>query len=198
MSERVRIAFCGESTAGKTSLIDRFSQDFFEEGRRSTRAVDSVYKDWCVDEKIYEIQLVDTVGQEKNHSVAPSIYRNCHWVFVCYDPLMAGTEESHRAALQDWKQIYDQYRPEDSKVMLVLTKYDKWSDSVDEIRELGKTIKDELQADALWVTSSKTNEGVPQLFTYAVEERPQRKSDDSPPKPPIPDPNPRKDTKCCT
>lgn len=196
MSERVRIAFCGESTAGKTSLIDRFSQDFFEEGRRSTRAVDSVYKDWCVDEKIYEIQLVDTVGQEKNHSVAPSIYRNCHWVFVCYDPLMAGTEESHRAALQDWKQIYDQYRPEDSKVMLVLTKYDRWVDDAAEIQELGRTLANELQAE-LWTTSSKTSEGIATLFTYAVQERPLRQSEASRSNPPIPKPDPRKDTKCC-
>ena len=201
MSEKVvTIAFCGDSAAGKTSLIYRIVHGTFNPEHCSTIAVDVVDLDWFVEGSEYHLKLIDTVGQDKSFSIPPALYRDCHWVFLCCDPGMDGAEER----LKEWRNVYDQRRPADSKVMLVLTKYDSWEQDEDEVKEEGRALQSELQADGLWLTSSKTGRGVADLFTYAVMERPIRET--KPELDPTPEVNiDKKDqgqgnklNKCCT
>lgn len=82
--EEYKIILIGDSTVGKTSIINRLSENSFSETHITTIGVDFCYKDVEVDGTPIRLQVWDTAGQERFRAIAKSFYRGAHGVIVVY------------------------------------------------------------------------------------------------------------------
>lgn len=82
--EEYKIVLIGDSSVGKTAIINRFSDNTFTESLMSTIGVDFRYKDVDIDGTKVRLQIWDTAGQERFRSVSKNFYRGAHGVVVVY------------------------------------------------------------------------------------------------------------------
>ena len=81
----LKILLIGDSQVGKTSLLLKYTEHVFPEEHIATIGVE--YKDKFIIKDNYNIrlQIWDTAGQEKFHSITKNIYRNANGVLFVYD-----------------------------------------------------------------------------------------------------------------
>ncbi|XP_075264190.1 uncharacterized protein LOC142356106 [Convolutriloba macropyga] len=82
----VRLALLGDSGVGKTSLIWRLTKKNFDSSQFSPTVGASFFMhSVAIEDKVYEVQIWDTAGQEQFHSLASTYYRNAQAVIVVFD-----------------------------------------------------------------------------------------------------------------
>ena len=70
---------------GKSSIINRYVNDHFEDGANPTIGVDFVVKSVYSGENTYKIHFWDTAGQEWFKSLIPSYIKDCQVAILVYD-----------------------------------------------------------------------------------------------------------------
>jgi len=95
----VKTVVIGDSQVGKTSVLGRFTRDFFDEGSQPTLGVEFVSRALdTAKHRHVEIQLWDTAGQETFRAVTRGYYRGATAAYVVFD---LSREESFRS-LERW------------------------------------------------------------------------------------------------
>lgn len=85
LSIRYKIVFIGDVAVGKTSIINRFTDNEYREQYEPSVGVDFTSKSIKFQDKYIKLQLWDTAGQEKFKSLIPSYIRGASIVFLIYD-----------------------------------------------------------------------------------------------------------------
>ena len=89
---KFKVVFLGDSSVGKTSLINRFLHDSFDGVYRATIGLDfmtkKVQRD---DQKNVKFQIWDTAGQERFRSLIPSYVHKSSVAVIVYDITNAET-----------------------------------------------------------------------------------------------------------
>ncbi|KAM7537113.1 hypothetical protein Aperf_G00000063383 [Anoplocephala perfoliata] len=80
-----RVVMVGESSVGKTCFMYRFCTGDFYYNARATVGVDFKTKNMTIDGNVYTIEIWDTAGQEKYHSLAKQYFRKCDGAILMYD-----------------------------------------------------------------------------------------------------------------
>lgn len=80
-SARVRIALLGNKCVGKTSLLARLMTGTFHE-RSSDTVIDSSLVTILVDDRLQQVEIIDTGGEELYDSMRVGIYPTCHAFLV--------------------------------------------------------------------------------------------------------------------
>ena len=80
----IKIMLVGDSGAGKTALMTRFSEDTYSDKTLSTVGLEYKNKFVKINNKKCLVQLWDTVGQEKFRTITPSFYRGAMAILLCY------------------------------------------------------------------------------------------------------------------
>jgi len=75
----------GNAFVGKSNIIYRFVQGKFNENYKATINLDFSYKNLKIGDKIYRVQLWDTVGQEEFQSISRGYYKSGVCALVVYD-----------------------------------------------------------------------------------------------------------------
>ena len=75
----------GNAFVGKSNIIYRFVQGKFNENYKATINLDFSYKNLKIGDKIYKVQLWDTVGQEEFQSISRGYYKSGVCALVVYD-----------------------------------------------------------------------------------------------------------------
>ena len=90
---KFKVVFLGESSVGKTSLINRFLHDSFDSVYRATIGIDFMTKkiQRPADQKSVKFQIWDTAGQERFRSLIPSYIHKSAVAVVVYDITNAET-----------------------------------------------------------------------------------------------------------
>ncbi|TKS67540.1 Ras-related protein [Collichthys lucidus] len=117
---KVKLVLLGSSGVGKSSLALRFSKDEF---RRTSPTVGCAYLTRVVHLRnvTLRLEIWDTAGQEKYHSVTPLYYRGAQAALLVYD--ISKRETFIRA--QVWlKELEKQYIPGSTVIWLVGNKGD--------------------------------------------------------------------------
>ncbi|KAF8320738.1 ras-domain-containing protein [Clavulina sp. PMI_390] len=99
-----KVVVMGNSAVGKTSLVQRFTENKFSLGSTmSTTGAFFVTKKVIVDGLKVRLQLWDTAGQERFRSMAPMYYRGANAAILCYDITDASSFDDVRKWLDELK-----------------------------------------------------------------------------------------------
>jgi small GTP-binding protein len=156
-----RVVAAGDSSVGKTSIINRFLRDTFETEEPQTIGVlcESFIQE-CHGTAI-EIQLWDTAGQEQYRSLAPVYYRSATAAIVVFDLSNRGSFEN----VSKWIRAFRDASTALAIVLIVGNKSDRSDRAIrsEEAKSLAK------EHNASYVeTSAKTGQGVKVLFDELV------------------------------
>ena len=103
---KFKVVFLGESSVGKTSLINRFIYDNFDGAFRATIGIDFMTKRVLrEDHKTVKFQIWDTAGQERFRSLIPSYVHKTSLAVIVYDITNADTF-SQGIETFDWDGFY--------------------------------------------------------------------------------------------
>ena len=83
--EIIKIVLVGNSTVGKTSIIDRFDRDYFSEEMLSTFGSNFISKYIKVNDKKVRLDLWDTAGQEQYRALGKLFVKNSKIIILVYD-----------------------------------------------------------------------------------------------------------------
>ena len=80
-----QILLIGDSSVGKTSLIQRYANGIFKEEYLATVGLDYYTKQEMINNLNVLVKLWDTAGQERFKALTPNYFRNAEGVVLAYD-----------------------------------------------------------------------------------------------------------------
>jgi small GTP-binding protein len=122
MSKRkLKLVMLGEGRVGKTSMLNRFQNDTFDEQSPSTTKA-SMYAAIKIEVggRLHDVAVWDTAGQEKFHALGPIYYRDAHGAVLVYDI----TDQESFAKVKVWLKELHQVVGEDIQVCVIGNKID--------------------------------------------------------------------------
>ena len=159
-----KVITLGESGVGKTSIIERFLYNKFDDNCLSTIGLSFSYKDITLKnkEKI-QIKLIDTGGQEKFRALAKSYFKNADGVLFVY----AKDNQNSFDNIRDWIILFNENHngKEGIPQYLVETKSD-----LDRVVDENRAQEFAKENNMKWIsTSSKDNNSINELFDDIAE-----------------------------
>ncbi len=80
-----KILLLGDSSVGKSSLMMRFADNYYEENNVSTIGIVSKKKDIIINNQKIILNIFDTSGQERYHSISKNYIRNSDGIIFVFD-----------------------------------------------------------------------------------------------------------------
>ena len=157
-----KILFLGESDVGKTSIILRYTDDFFELEGVSTYGIDLRHKYIKINNKKIRLDLWDTAGQERFKTITKSYYTKAKVIIFTFD---LTSFESFKQ-LKSW--INESKEKTKSNIELVLA--GNKSDLIDK-RKVNKEDIEKFSEDnkiPYFEISAKTGKGIQEMFDTIV------------------------------
>ena len=99
-----KIITLGNPGVGKTSIIQRFVGDDFNENQLSTLGISYSFKVIKIEEKNIRLKLIDTGGQEKYRSLAVLYFRHVDVVLFVFDL----NNKSSFDSIQYWINLFNE------------------------------------------------------------------------------------------
>lgn len=173
-AKTIRLIALGNSKAGKTSLILRYTDNSFfgnftptlgttPIAKTTTIGVDFKIKKTKVKDTPVKMEIWDTGGQERFRTIARSYYERAMGVVLVYDC----TDERSFLDIRNWVKQIESHAHSDIVKVLVASKCDLGERKVD--TATGKALAEELQME-FFETSAKLNKNVDQAFTSLAEQ----------------------------
>ncbi|XP_060932937.1 EF-hand calcium-binding domain-containing protein 4B [Limanda limanda] len=116
-----KVVLVGNSSVGKTSLLQRFCDNCFNPGTCATVGIDYSVKTISVDNSRVALQVWDTAGQERFRSITKQFFRKADGVVVMYDI----TAELSFTAVRHWLTSVKEGAGDDIPILLLGNKTDK-------------------------------------------------------------------------
>mmetsp|Transcript_18458 Transcript_18458/g.56665 ORF Transcript_18458/g.56665 Transcript_18458/m.56665 type:complete len:198 (-) Transcript_18458:1487-2080(-) len=163
----LKVIILGDSGVGKTALMNQYVTKRFSSAYKATIGADFLTKEVMIEDKLVTLQIWDTAGQEKYHSLAGMYYRGAAAAVLVYDV----TSQSSFERMKDWAAELDETGPEN----IVLGVAGNKADLADERRQVdAKAAKAYAsQRGAFFVeTSAKEDTGVAELFSAIADRVP--------------------------
>ena len=82
---KYKLIFLGDQGTGKSSILNRFVDDKFDETYQATIGLDFQSKNIQIDNQDIHLLLYDTAGQEKFRSLIPMYTRDANIIILVYD-----------------------------------------------------------------------------------------------------------------
>jgi small GTP-binding protein len=159
----LNIIIVGETGVGKTSLLNRYTQEEFIEKTRPTIGVDYLIKLHTINGKKLNVRFWDTAGQEKYKAICKKFYKDAHGVVLVYDV----TDKDSFNYVANWKKEIEENCKKGVVVLLIGNK----SDIIEK-----KTVSEEdgrayAETNGFYFleTSAKLDTNVTEAFNIIVE-----------------------------
>ena len=81
----IKIILLGDSSVGKTCLLNQYIKNEFTMQYKATIGADFLTKQLVRKNSSINLQIWDTVGSEKYHSIGSAFYRNCETCILVFD-----------------------------------------------------------------------------------------------------------------
>ncbi|XP_007564239.1 ras-related protein Rab-12 isoform X2 [Poecilia latipinna] len=154
---KLQIIIIGSRGVGKTSLMERFTDDTF--------CVDFKIKTVELRGKKIRLQIWDTAGQERFNSITSAYYRGAKGIVVVYDITKQETFED----LPKWMKMIDKYASEEAELLLVGNKLDCETDRIIS-KQQGERFASRISGMRFCEASAKDNFNVDEIFVKLVDD----------------------------
>mmetsp|Transcript_26681 Transcript_26681/g.48061 ORF Transcript_26681/g.48061 Transcript_26681/m.48061 type:complete len:199 (-) Transcript_26681:1100-1696(-) len=155
----VKLLIIGDSCVGKTSILLRFADDNFSTSHLATVGIDIKNKTFELDGENIRLQVWDSAGQERFHSIAASFYKGAMGILLVYD---CTNEESFRN-IGKWLHSIQTHGQDGVQKVLLGNKCDLPNKVIP--THAGEQVAKE-HGLKLFETSAKTNINVHEAFYY--------------------------------
>ena len=118
--QKVQLIIVGESCVGKTSILYKYTKDFFTNQHLATIGLEYFTTEEKINDKVIRVKIWDTAGQEQYKSLTKNFYKNSNGVFIVYDV----TNKSSFEKVQEWIQSVIDNGDENIKMVLIGNKID--------------------------------------------------------------------------
>ena len=163
-----KIVILGDSAVGKTSLINQFVENAFEEDYKPTLGANIIRKDVLLDDLNTKVRLIvwDLAGQEKYNVVRSLYYQGCVGALLVYDITRMKTFNNIEAK---WLDDFKKYVKREGVYLLIGNKSDLISQRMISNEE-GSNLGEIINASKFIETSAKFGENVDNAFKSLVAE----------------------------
>lgn len=153
-----KIIILGESSVGKTSLVNRYFHNSFERHHKATIGVDFMCQQYKILGIPFKMQVWDTAGAERFRSLTYTYFRQARAVLLVYDM----SDVSTLAQVNQWHKDAITYCGGTFHTFLIGAKLDLCDKEYN--RDLPHKVAKQLDAE-YWETSSKSGKNVEEMFT---------------------------------
>jgi small GTP-binding protein len=162
-----KIILIGDSNTGKTSLLNRYVYNKFEERYTCTIGVDFMMKQIQLkDNSIIKLQLWDTAGMERYKKITSTYYRGAQGAVVVFDLTNKTSFESVSKWVDDFKQLSN---PQYHQIIFIVGNK---ADLVDTREVSYQEIEEYIERNEGFIyveTSAKSGDGVNKVFEDFAE-----------------------------
>ena len=161
--ENIKVVLLGDSGVGKTCIINRYTEDKFDESSTPTQGVSYSQRILDIDNKNIILDLWDTAGQEKYRSLGRRFYKNAYIVCLVYDISSAQTFENLKNIwFEELKEFGEKYYI----LAVVGNKSDKYEK--EEVKnEIAEEFAESIKASFM-LTSAKSGDNIELLFDTLI------------------------------
>ncbi|XP_043601922.1 ras-related protein Rab-24-like [Bombus pyrosoma] len=164
----LKVVLLGNSAVGKTSLVERFVNERFNEGLSYQNTIGAAFaaKQMQVNGKRLIMGIWDTAGSEKYDAMSRIYYRGAKAAVICYDITKSNTFQRAKFWIRELREV-----EEGCKIYMCATKNDILehgavpSPNIDIVKTYTAGIRAKL-----FITSSKTGENVAELFNEIAQD----------------------------
>ena len=163
--QSIKITLLGNPGVGKTCIIARYIEGIYNENSPSTIGANYSQKTLTKGDKEINLDIWDTAGQEKYHSLGKHFYKDSHIVCLVYD---ITSQESLTALKNVWYPDLKKYGEEYTITAVVGSKCDLFeNDNLADENE-AKQFAKEINA-VFMLTSAKSGDGIDKLFNVLTD-----------------------------
>lgn len=161
-----KIVILGDAAVGKTSLINQYIEQSFEEDYKPTLGANIIRKDVFVDEINASVRLImwDLAGQEKYNVIRSMYFQGCVGALLVYDVTRHNTFETINSK---WLKDFKKYVKKEGIYILIGNKIDLKDQKVVSTED-GESFSKEINASDFIETSAKYGENVEKAFSNLV------------------------------
>ena len=161
-----KIVILGDAAVGKTSLINQYIEQSFEEDYKPTLGANIIRKDVFIDEINASVRLImwDLAGQEKYNVIRSMYFQGCVGALLVYDVTRHNTFETINSK---WLKDFKKYVKKEGIYILIGNKIDLKDQKVVSTED-GESFSKEINASDFIETSAKYGENVEKAFTNLV------------------------------
>ena len=164
-AQRIKFLVLGESTIGKSCLIERYINNTFKENYIATIGMDIRQKRLDINNIDVFLTINDTAGQERFRSLTKMVYKNTDGILVGFDLTKPKTLEQ----VEFWINQIESNKTKDSSISLVL--FGNKCDMKEEIQVKEEDIEKikEKYNIRYYETSAKDGTNVQNIFEYLAK-----------------------------
>ena len=163
--EGIKITLIGNSGVGKTSIINQYIDQTFDEANAATIGANYSEKVITKNNKEYELNIWDTAGQEKFHAVGKHFYKDAYIVCLVYD---ITSQDSLEQLKTIWYPDIKKYGEKYTILAVVGNKSDLYENDNLADENQAKEFAQSINATFM-LTSAKTGDGIEKLFDTLVD-----------------------------
>ena len=159
-----KILVIGDTSVGKTCFIMRYADNIFQESHLSTIGMDYKLKNINLENgKLVKLQIWDTAGQEKYHSITKTFYKGANGIILIYSVIDKKSLEN----VKKWMESIKTNVVEDVAIILVGNKKDDEENRVVSY-EQGEDMAENYKLQ-FFECSAKTGENIDDAFDALVK-----------------------------
>ena len=160
----LNILLVGDANVGKTSILLKYTENFFPNQHQATIGVEYKMKIIKLNNMNIKLQIWDTAGQERYKSIAKNFFHSANGVFLVFDI----TDKKSFENLNKWIEDVKENSPKDCKYIIIGNKSDLSDQRTISTFEIDKFVKE--KQSSYFEVSAKNDEGLNEAFINLSKE----------------------------